>query len=177
MSKLIGLIMRAALTPALLCSSMTSFAQEKRALCKPVETMSFSTRVHVRCEVPVDGVFWYFAVSTADARIASRMLNLCMVGQVAEKTLSILFDPADQSGVTFGCLAHDCRIARAIGLTESAAPTPLPPPTRVPQTPSPPVSIPECLAKCERSLEICVDTPGRATCEGIFKICQSRCPR
>ena len=112
----------ATLTLALLCFDTTSFAQEKFALCKPVETFSFPGRVHVRCETPVDGVFVFFACSTQDAHFASRMLNLSMAAQVSQKTLSILFDPNDMSGVAFGCLAKDCRNLHGIGMTEASAP-------------------------------------------------------
>ena len=177
MSKLMGLSMGAGLTLALLCSSTTSFAQDKHALCKPVETMSFSTRVHVRCEVPVDGVFFFFAASTEDARFASRMLNLSMVGQVAEKTLSIIFDPSDRSGVAFGCLAHDCRIARAIALTESAPPTPVAPQIPEPEPEPVPVTAREkCLDKCKRTNEGCTDRlPG--FCARRLRECEKLCPK
>jgi hypothetical protein len=177
MSKLMSLIMLAGLTLMLVCPSTTSFAQEKWALCKPVETMSFSTRVHVKCEVPVDGVFLFFAVSTEDARFASRMLNLSMVGQVAEKTLSVLFDPNDQSGATFGCLAHDCRTARAIGLTEAVPPTPAPPPRPPSPPPPPPPSRAECLAKCDDNFSHCVDPLRGVSCDARRRICQGVCPR
>jgi len=180
MSKLMGSIKLAGLTLAFLCFSTTTFAQEKHALCKPVETMSFSTRVHVKCEVPVDGVFLFFAASTEDARFASRMLNLSMVGQVAEKTLSIIFNPADQSGVAFGCLAHDCRIARAIALTESAPPIRVEPQIPVEPDPDPlPVTAREkCLAKCKDDQEGCVDPDRRpGTCALRLKSCQQRCPQ
>jgi hypothetical protein len=117
-------MLRAALGLTCLVSPVTSIAQEKFALCKPVETMSFPTRVHVRCELPVDGRFVSFAASTDDQQFASRVLHVSLVAQAAEKTLSILFDPNDLSGVKFGCQAEDCRAIRAIALTESPAPKP-----------------------------------------------------
>ncbi|HEY2946715.1 MAG TPA: hypothetical protein VGN09_30060, partial [Vicinamibacteria bacterium] len=129
------LALRAALALMAVVSTTAGTAQEKFALCKPVETASFANRVHVRCEIPVDGQFVFFAASTQEPRFASRMLNLSMVGQVSEKTLSILFDPNDQSGVAFGCLANDCRNVHGIALTESVAPTP--PPTPPPPPPPP----------------------------------------
>lgn len=146
-------IMRALLALALWLCASTSQAQEKWSSCRPVETMSFSTRVHVKCAVPVDGTFWYFAASAQDARFATRMLNLSMVGQVAEKTLAISFDPNDQSGVTFGCLAHDCRTARAIGLTEAAPPIA---PGPIPSTPV-------------------VPTPARAACTFACNVVAGDC--
>jgi hypothetical protein len=165
---------RASLALALLCSATNSLAQEKWALCKPVETMSYATRVHVKCATPVDGVFWYFAASTQDARFASRMLNVSMVGQVAEKTLAILFDPADQSGAAFGCQPNDCRTARAVGISEAAAPEPARPvrPDRRSTARE------ECLAICKEKEDVCSeDQPGRPIkCETVAK-CQSRCPK
>jgi hypothetical protein len=98
-----------------------SFAQAKWALCKPTETMIFAGRIHVKCAFPV-GKFWYFAVSTQDTHFASRVFGLGAVAQVAEKTLSILYDAGDISGEAFGCQPNDCRTAIAIGMTEETAP-------------------------------------------------------
>lgn len=166
---------RATLPVALLCCKTTRFAQEKWVLCRPVETVSFSGRVHVKCETPVDGVFWYFACSTADARFSSRMLNVSMAGQVAEKTLLILFDPNDQSGVTFGCLANDCRTARAIGITEAAAPIVV-----APEPPTPPSSTSEtgtaCKTKCQTEFAVCKrDGKSLAFCTNLKTICLENC--
>jgi hypothetical protein len=154
------LVLGGALALTCLVSPGASVAQEKFALCKPVETMSFPARVHVRCALPVDGRFMFFAASTQDPRFASRMVNISLVGQVAEKTLSILFDPSDQSGVAFGCLENDCRIVRAIALTESAAPVPSPAPVTpvTPTTPQPP-AIQACRAACNVAEGDCMADP------------------
>ncbi len=171
-------IMRAAFALVLWLSASTSQAQEKWSFCRPVEAMSSSTRVHVKCAVPVDGVFWYFAASTQDARFATRMLNLAMVGQVAEKTLAILFDPSDQSGVGFGCLAHDCRASRAIILTEAAPPV-APAPT--PATPGP--VAPDraaCIAVCQVERNDCMSSASgsseRQQCVRAKTQCDRACP-
>jgi hypothetical protein len=94
-------------------------AQAKFAPCKPIEAATFSNRVHVRCESAVDGKFFFFAVSTAaDPKFAARALSVIEAGQLGDKFLSILFDPSDTSGDSFGCLAADCRPLLAVSLTE-----------------------------------------------------------
>jgi hypothetical protein len=164
------LVLRTALALMCLVSTRSSIAQEKWALCKPVETASFTNRVHVRCEIPVDGQFVFFAASTQDPRFASRMLNLSMVGQVSERTLSILFDPNDQSGVAFGCQANGCRNAHAVALTESAAPMPPPPgPAPTPQpSPSPTPAPLACVAACNVAEGDCM---GNANSVGQRQAC------
>lgn len=129
-----ALTVYAMLTLALLLCGTTSFAQRQFTLCQPVETVSFTGRIHVRCATPVNGTILFFACSTEDPHFASRMLNVGMAAEVAQKNLVILFDPNDLSGADFGCLAKDCRIALAIGITEST--TTIPPPTPTP-TPTP----------------------------------------
>jgi len=103
----------------LLGFSGAATAQQKWAACKPIETASFANRVHVRCEQPVDGKFTFFSVSTADPRLAARALSVFEAGQLGDKYVNVLFDPADQSGVAFGCLAHDCRAFTGVALRES----------------------------------------------------------
>jgi len=172
------LTLRAALALVVLFLARSGCSQEKFVLCKPVETASFANRVHVRCEIPVDGKFVFFAASTQDPRFASRMLNLSMVGQVSERTLSILFDPSDQSGVAFGCLANDCRNAHSVALTELPAPTPPPPPT--PPTPVPPTPAHQaCLATCNVAESACMvgaDSNRRKECIAERKRCDLACP-
>ena len=96
----------------------TAQAQNKFAACKPTETAVFPERIHVRCDMPVDGRFWYFAVPTTDSRNANRMLSLMIGAQLGDKFLSVLFDPADLSGGSFGCNVNDCRNIRALLMTE-----------------------------------------------------------
>jgi hypothetical protein len=173
------LMLRTGAALMVLFSTGVGTAQEKFALCKPVETASFANRVHVRCEIPVDGKFVFFAASTQEPRFASRMLNLSMVGQVSERTLSILFDPNDQSGVAFGCLANDCRNAHGVALTESVAPTP-PPPSPGP-TPTPPSPAHQaCLAACNVAEGACMGTAHsvdeRKACIAERKKCDLLCP-
>lgn len=160
-------------------STNTGTAQEKFALCKPVETASFGNRVHVRCELPVDGKFLFFAVSTQDPRFASRFLNVSMVGQVSERTLNILFDPSDQSGAAFGCLANDCRNVHGVALTEIAPPTPPPPSPAPTPTPASPAHQ-ACLAACNVAANKCMlnaHTPDdKQECVSEKVTCGRACP-
>jgi hypothetical protein len=93
-------------------------------LCKPNQVMSFSSRVHVRCDKPVPilggtKAISYFAIGTsADPRLVNRAMALGVSAQVNGKALVILFDPADESGASFGCQANDCRTIVAIGLEQ-----------------------------------------------------------
>jgi hypothetical protein len=89
-------------------------AAETWISCTPVEIMTYRTRVHVRCASAVGGVT-FFAAATQDSAYAARVLSVITAAQVAGRTLSILYDPADQSGATIGCLTTDCRLIRAVG--------------------------------------------------------------
>jgi len=82
--------------------------------CVPVGIVTYTTRVHVQCSAPISGVS-YFAASTADAANVARVLSVIMAAQVAGRTLSILYDPADTSGTAIGCGASDCRLIQAVG--------------------------------------------------------------
>jgi len=56
----------------------------------------------------------YFALNTADAPVAARILSILTTAQVAGRTLGIRYDPADKSGTSIGCLDSDCRLIRAV---------------------------------------------------------------
>lgn len=92
----------------------TAKAAETWTSCVPAEIMTYSVRIHVRCAASVGGVL-YFAVSTTDAQFASRILSVISSAQVAGRTLTILYDPADLSGGQIGCQTNDCRLIRAAG--------------------------------------------------------------
>jgi hypothetical protein len=99
--------------------SIISYAGEPLATavwtsCTPVGVVAYARRVHVQCSAPVSGVS-YFAASTADPSNAARVLSLISTAQVAGRTLSILYDPADTSGTAIGCQASDCRLIQAVG--------------------------------------------------------------
>ena len=72
----------------------------------PVDTMPKVTGI---------GGIFFFAVSTQDAQFAARVLSVITTAQVAGRTLTILYDPADLSGAAIGCQNNDCRLIRAVG--------------------------------------------------------------
>lgn len=89
-------------------------AAETWISCTPVEIMTYQVRVHVRCAAAVGGIT-YFAAATQDAPYTARVLSVITAAQVAGRTLTILYDPADLSGAAIGCLTSDCRLIRAVG--------------------------------------------------------------
>jgi hypothetical protein len=87
--------------------------------CTPTEVSVFENRIHVRCSEPaLDGrnTIWFWAVSTVDAQHANRFLSTATTALVSGRKLILGFDPGDTSGVSFGCLAHDCRVPWKIGI-------------------------------------------------------------
>src|SRR5574341_461284 len=93
-----------------------AFAELALVPCDPVEIATFYnpggpvSRVHVKCKSAVDGIS-YFAVSTVDAANADMILRILTTAYTdgGGKTLSILYDPDDLSGASFGCLISNCR--------------------------------------------------------------------
>ena len=82
--------------------------------CVPVGIVTYTSRVHVECQTAISGVK-FFAASTADGANVARVLSVITAAQVAGRTLSVLYDPADTSGTSIGCLAADCRLIQAVG--------------------------------------------------------------
>jgi hypothetical protein len=84
--------------------------------CTPIGVATYikSGRVHVQCAAAVNGIR-FFAVSTSDAANAARVLSTITTAQVAGRTLTILYDPADLSGASIGCQTNDCRLILAVG--------------------------------------------------------------
>lgn len=81
--------------------------------CTPIEVAVYAERIHVRCSEPAsDGsaAIWFWAMSTSDAQHANRFLSTTTTALVSGRKLIFGFTPGDTSGVSFGCLAHDCRI-------------------------------------------------------------------
>lgn len=103
---------------ALLLVAPRCDAADQSSACKPIESAALVERIHVRCETAVDGKFAYFAASYADARQANRLLALIVGAELGDKYLSIVFDPLDTSGQTFGCLASDCRTIKGLVIIE-----------------------------------------------------------
>jgi hypothetical protein len=82
--------------------------------CVPVGVVTYRIRVHIHCAAAVGGIS-YFAVSTTDTAYAARVLSTISTAQVAGRTLSIIYDPADLSGASIGCQTNDCRLILGVG--------------------------------------------------------------
>jgi hypothetical protein len=80
--------------------------------CTPITVAVYVNRIHVKCAAAIGGV-QYFAFPTTDSASASRFLSVISAAQVAGRTLTILYDPADTSGTAYGCQASDCRAMQA----------------------------------------------------------------
>ena len=80
----------------------------------PVQVVAYAVRIHVQCQTAIGGIS-YFALGTGDTANAARILSVLTTAQVAGRTLTILYDPADLSGAAIGCLNSDCRLIRAAG--------------------------------------------------------------
>jgi hypothetical protein len=93
-----------------------SSATSQDISCVPVQVVVFTTapRMHVRCASAVGGIV-YFAQSTSNSALASRVLAVLTTAQVAGRTLVIRYNPADTSGAAIGCLVSDCRLIQAVG--------------------------------------------------------------
>lgn len=84
--------------------------------CTPAHVAAFTGRIHIRCTAAAPGGIWYFAYPTRDTANASRFLSLLTSAEVAGKQVDILYDPANTSGVSFGCAANDCRTIIGVSL-------------------------------------------------------------
>jgi hypothetical protein len=63
--------------------------------------------------VEIVGGIQYFALSTANAAHAARVLSVLSTAHAAGRQLSILYEPSDTSGTAIGCLETDCRLILA----------------------------------------------------------------
>jgi hypothetical protein len=95
-------------------SSVLAPTAETWAPCVPVGVVAYVRRIHVQCQTAISGVS-YFALGTSDAPNVARILSVLTTAQVAGRTLSILYDPADLSGAAIGCSNVDCRLILAAG--------------------------------------------------------------
>lgn len=98
---------------SILVVASTVQAADRFDTCRPIEVMTYTTRVHVRCENPVQGIT-YFAFPSSAAS-AGQMLSVLTTATVTGRDVTVLYDFADTRGTAFGCLAHDCRTLVAIG--------------------------------------------------------------
>jgi hypothetical protein len=82
-------------------------AGEATTTCKPKQIAIEAERIFIQCTGTIGGI-GIFAVPTADAANATRILSLLSTGQLYGDALSLVFDP-DGSGAAFGCEKRDCR--------------------------------------------------------------------
>ena len=82
--------------------------------CSPVEIMTHSDRVHVKCATSVGGGIRYFAVSTTNTTLAARVLSVISTARVSGNTLTILYESLASSNPS-GCATTDCRLLYAVG--------------------------------------------------------------
>jgi hypothetical protein len=85
---------------------------EKDFSCTPSAVAVRHERIAVLCyETVPDGnstISWW-AVSTSDAEWADRFLSVATTALVSGRILDFRYTVGDTSGVSFGCLANDCR--------------------------------------------------------------------
>ena len=175
------------LAVSLLCQTAEVRAAEKSAACKPVQSAVFANRIHVQCELPVDGKFPYFAAPTSEPRFANRALSVILIAQESGKVVTLVFDPlvdpVDDARQSFGCDPGDCRKILAIILDENTMPPVPPQPAPPPQpTPPPPPSAAhaQCVTVCSDRFDTCegaASTPKAvATCRAARGRCVAQCP-
>jgi hypothetical protein len=76
------------------------------------EVVVYKDRIHCRCATTTkDGSndIRFFAVSTADAKLADRMLTVATTALVSGRRFIAGFTNSDTTGTNFGCNASDCR--------------------------------------------------------------------
>ena len=91
--------------------------------CTSQEVRTFSNRVHVRClesypDSSGAASIRFFAAPSNPTRLYEDLRDfggLAMAGHGAPR-LVLNYDPADTSGTSFGCQAHDCRRITAVRL-------------------------------------------------------------
>ena len=91
----------------------TGFAKNTWISCTVDSVAVFASRIHVKCAEGHSGIY-YFAYPTTDDADANRFLGTLNTAYTLGTTLSILYDPADTSGTSYGCLAADCRPFKAL---------------------------------------------------------------
>ncbi len=103
-------------------SALEGMAEEWGS-CQPIQVMVFPSRVHVKCKIPLvdpdapHDAISYFAYPTSDAPAAERILSTLLSAQVANRTLTVLYNLREHSELarTIGCQWSDCRLMSAVG--------------------------------------------------------------
>lgn len=107
-----------------LCLAPTVFfaaadAQAATFRCTLKDVVVYSTRVHCQCKTTTpDGTasIRYFAVSTADAKLADRLITIGTTALVSGRQFIAGFTAGDTSGASFGCGPSDCRKLTSFGV-------------------------------------------------------------
>jgi hypothetical protein len=87
--------------------------------CTLKDVVVFANRVHCQCAATTsDGSsnIRYFAVPTADAKLADRLLSVGTTALVSGRRFIAGYTNGDVSGNSFGCNANDCRRLTYFGL-------------------------------------------------------------
>jgi hypothetical protein len=82
--------------------------------CTPVEVMSFSNRVHVRCSTTFATGILYVAIPTSNSAEAQRALTIAQSALVAGRPVVFWYE-STATGASIGCGTSDCRVMNAIG--------------------------------------------------------------
>ena len=94
-------------------------AQAATFRCTLKDVVVFGNRVHCQCTTTtLDGGsnIRYFAVSTADAKAADRLLAVGTTTLVSGRRFIAGYASGDVSGASFGCSANDCRKLNFFGI-------------------------------------------------------------
>jgi hypothetical protein len=87
--------------------------------CTLKDVVVFGNRIHCQCTTTTpDGSsnIRYFAVSTADAKLADRVMTVCMTILASGRRFIAGYTSGDTSGSSFGCSASNCRKLNSFGM-------------------------------------------------------------
>jgi hypothetical protein len=97
----------------------TDVAQAGEFRCTLKAVAVYGNRIHCECTTTVpDGsdTIRFFAVPTADAKLADRLLTIGTTALVSGRRFIAGFKDGDVSGNSFDCLAKDCRKLTSFGM-------------------------------------------------------------
>jgi hypothetical protein len=87
--------------------------------CTLKDVVVYSNRIHCQCTTTTpDGSsnIRYFAVSTADAKLADRLMTICTTILISGRRFIAGYTSGDVSGSSFGCGSSDCRKLNSFGI-------------------------------------------------------------
>ena len=94
-------------------------AQDAEFRCTLKGVAVYGNHIHCECTTTTpDGsnTIRFFAVSTADAKLADRLLTIGTTALVSGRRFIAGFTNGDVSGNSFGCYAKDCRKLTYFGM-------------------------------------------------------------